>query len=270
MDSKRQQQLYIHELDYKENNLLQIVTNENKKIIHSIEDLSNEILYAIFDYLDGCHLYESFANLNTRFQNLLIKSFLPLKINIDSKHEFIIEYYCKNIINQNKSRLVLLELSTTTAVKQSLKLITINSLFNHLQSLVINGIVEHKLQLLLKQLASLPCFHSLNISVVGELESFDTIYKLIFCLPFLKYNLLSYGPWRVPITLPIATSEQYSFIEYLNIDIIISFNELITLLSYTSKLRHLTCQQLYSSTTCIQTQRTLVLPYLTYVTFQRC
>ncbi|CAF1564677.1 unnamed protein product, partial [Rotaria sp. Silwood1] len=246
------------------------VTNENKKIIHSIEDLSNEILYAIFDYLDGCHLYESFANLNTRFQNLLIKSFLPLKINIDSKHEFIIEYYCKNIINQNKSRLVLLELSTTTAVKQSLKLITINSLFNHLQSLVINGIVEHKLQLLLKQLASLPCFHSLNISVVGELESFDTIYKLIFCLPFLKYNLLSYGPWRVPITLPIATSEQYSFIEYLNIDIIISFNELITLLSYTSKLRHLTCQQLYSSTTCIQTQRTLVLPYLTYVNFHRC
>ncbi|CAF4037194.1 unnamed protein product [Rotaria sp. Silwood2] len=270
MDSKRQQQFYIHELDNKENNLLQIAINENKKIIHSIEDLSNEILYTIFDYFDGCHLYESFANLNTRFQNLIIKSFLPLKININSKHEFIIEYYCKNIINRNKSRIVLLELSTTIAVKQSLKLITINSLFNRLQSLVINGIVEHKLQLLLKQLASLPCFHSLNIFVVGELESFDTIYKLIFRLPFLKYNLLSYGPWRVPITLPIATSEQYSFIEYLNIDIIISFNELITLLSYTPKLRHLTCQQLYSSTAYIQIQRALVLSYLTYVNFHRC
>ncbi|CAF2937862.1 unnamed protein product, partial [Rotaria sp. Silwood2] len=232
--------------------------------------INSQILYTIFDYFDGCHLYESFANLNTRFQNLIIKSFLPLKININSKHEFIIEYYCKNIINRNKSRIVLLELSTTIAVKQSLKLITINSLFNRLQSLVINGIVEHKLQLLLKQLASLPCFHSLNIFVVGELESFDTIYKLIFRLPFLKYNLLSYGPWRVPITLPIATSEQYSFIEYLNIDIIISFNELITLLSYTPKLRHLTCQQLYSSTAYIQIQRALVLSYLTYVNFHRC
>ncbi|CAF4823746.1 unnamed protein product [Rotaria sp. Silwood1] len=159
MNSRRQQQIYIHELGNKENNALQTITNENKKIIHSIEDLSNEILYNIFDYLDGCHLYESFANLNARFQNLLIKSFLSLKINIDSKYEIIIEY-CH--------------------VKQFLKLITINSLFNRLQSLVINGIVEHKLQLLLKQLASLPCFCSLNISVVGSHHQQNNQFTSLF------------------------------------------------------------------------------------------
>ena len=34
----------------------------------SIENFSNEIFYEIFDYLDGCRLYQAFANLNFRFQ----------------------------------------------------------------------------------------------------------------------------------------------------------------------------------------------------------
>ncbi|CAF2571132.1 unnamed protein product [Rotaria sp. Silwood2] len=270
MNSRQQQQFYNFELTNKENDLLQSITNTKKKVITCIEDLSNEIYYNIFDYLNGCHLYESFVNLNSRFQNLLIKSFLPLKINIDSKHEIIIEHDCKNIINQNKSRIVSLHLSTTIAANQFFKLVTINSLFNCLQSLVINGISEYKLQLLLKQLISLPHFYSLNIIIVGQLESFDTIYKLIFCLPFLKYNALSYGPWRVPLKLPLAINKQLSFIEYLNIDIAIILDELITILSYTPKLRRLTCQQLYNSTLHTQIRAIIVLPYLTHINFDRC
>ncbi|CAF0778917.1 unnamed protein product [Rotaria sordida] len=269
---KKQQrhQFYNYELSNKENNLLQSMTNTNEQVITCIEDLSNEIFYNIFDYLNGCHLYESFVNLNTRFQNLLIKSFLPLKINIDSKHEIIIEHLCKNIINRNKSRIISLHLSTTIASKQFLKLVTINSLFNRLQSLVINGIVEHKLQLLLKQLTCLPRLCSLNIFVIGQLESFNTIYKLIFRLPFLKYNTLSYGPWRAPITLPVARNEQFNYIEYLNIGIIITLVEVITILSYTPKLRRLTCQQLYGCSQYISTRDIIKLPYLTHINFDQC
>ncbi|CAF3571303.1 unnamed protein product [Rotaria sp. Silwood1] len=215
-----QQQFYNYELNNTENNLVQLNTNPNNKVISCIEDLSNEIFYHIFDYLDGCQLYDSFVNLNTRFQNLLIYSSIPLKINIDSKHEIIIEHYCKNIINRNKSRIISIHLLTTIAVKQFFKLITINSLFNRLQSLVINGIVEYKLQLLLKQLSFLPQFYSLNIFLIGQLESFDNIYQLIFHLPFLKYNSLSYGPWKIPITLPFARNQQFNSIEYLNINIV--------------------------------------------------
>ncbi|CAF3520128.1 unnamed protein product [Rotaria sp. Silwood1] len=265
-----QQQFYNYELNNTENNLVQLNTNPNNKVISCIEDLSNEIFYHIFDYLDGCQLYDSFVNLNTRFQNLLIYSSIPLKINIDSKHEIIIEHYCKNIINRNKSRIISIHLLTTIAVKQFFKLITINSLFNRLQSLVINGIVEYKLQLLLKQLSFLPQFYSLNIFLIGQLESFDNIYQLIFHLPFLKYNSLSYGPWKIPITLPFARNQQFNSIEYLNINIVITLNKLITILSYTPKLCRLTCQQLYSSSQHTQINEIIVLPYLTYINFDRC
>jgi hypothetical protein len=39
--------------------------------ITCIENLSNEIFYEIFDYLNGCEINQSFAYLNPRFQQLL-------------------------------------------------------------------------------------------------------------------------------------------------------------------------------------------------------
>ncbi|CAF3026291.1 unnamed protein product [Rotaria sp. Silwood2] len=92
----------------------------------------------------------------------------------------IIEHQCKTIIKKNKSHIISINLLTTKAVQQFLKQVNINILFNCLQSLVINGIVEHKIQLIVKQLAYLPNFSSLKIFLIEQLESFDTISKLIF------------------------------------------------------------------------------------------
>jgi hypothetical protein len=49
----------------------------------SIENLSNEFFYEIFDYLDGCDIYEGFSNLNSRFQRLFNSSSLLFKIKFD-------------------------------------------------------------------------------------------------------------------------------------------------------------------------------------------
>ena len=48
--------------------------------IKQLEDLSNELVYEVFDYLDGCDIHQAFSNLNGRFQCLLTNSLLPLKI----------------------------------------------------------------------------------------------------------------------------------------------------------------------------------------------
>ncbi len=52
-------------------------------IISSIENLSNELFYEIFDYLDGIDIYEAFSNLNYRFQQLLTSSSILFKIDLN-------------------------------------------------------------------------------------------------------------------------------------------------------------------------------------------
>ena len=46
-----------------------------------IDNLSNEILYEIFDYICSCRVYEAFSNLNARFQNFIIYLSILLKFN---------------------------------------------------------------------------------------------------------------------------------------------------------------------------------------------
>jgi hypothetical protein len=54
--------------------------NESIRSINGIENLSNEMFYEIFDYLDGCQIYQSFSKLNYRFYQLLNSSSLRLKL----------------------------------------------------------------------------------------------------------------------------------------------------------------------------------------------
>ncbi|UJR29511.1 hypothetical protein I4U23_010728 [Adineta vaga] len=55
---------------------------KTKSVIRQFEDLPNELIYEIFDYLEYYHIYESFSNLNDRFRFLLMESTLLPKINI--------------------------------------------------------------------------------------------------------------------------------------------------------------------------------------------
>ena len=50
--------------------------------ITSIENLSNEFFYEIFDYLNAWHIYIAFSNLNYRFQQLLDNSSILYKIKL--------------------------------------------------------------------------------------------------------------------------------------------------------------------------------------------
>ena len=45
-----------------------------------IENLPNETFYELFDYLDGCEIYQAFSNLNHRFEQLINCSSLFIQI----------------------------------------------------------------------------------------------------------------------------------------------------------------------------------------------
>ncbi|CAF4575548.1 unnamed protein product, partial [Rotaria magnacalcarata] len=50
------------------------ISNNHKKRKLEHQNLSNEILYELFEYLDSYDIYKGFYNLNRRFQNLAINS----------------------------------------------------------------------------------------------------------------------------------------------------------------------------------------------------
>ncbi|CAF4363759.1 unnamed protein product, partial [Rotaria sp. Silwood2] len=68
--------------------------NESNQSITSIENLSNEIFYEIFDYFDGGEIVKKFSKLNSRFEQLLHSSLILIKT------QFYLFYY-EEIMNKD-------------------------------------------------------------------------------------------------------------------------------------------------------------------------
>ncbi len=66
------------------------------------EDLSNEVIYEVFEFLDTHHLYEGFFDLNTRFRSLCIHSNLPTNINIPFISQSTFRRYYTQLISSKK------------------------------------------------------------------------------------------------------------------------------------------------------------------------
>ncbi|CAF3874719.1 unnamed protein product [Rotaria sp. Silwood1] len=119
-------------LQHKVNNIQETV------LITSIENLSNECFYEIFDYLDGYHIYNAFSNLNYRFQQLLNSSSLLFKIKIDSPSNKLYTNIYKQITLMNKHQIFSFDLFSPLKHKQFFSSFSIDSSFDHLESLTLN------------------------------------------------------------------------------------------------------------------------------------
>ncbi|CAF1204789.1 unnamed protein product [Adineta steineri] len=228
------------------------------------EDLSNELIYEIFDLLDFHHVYQAFDSLNARFYNLVTNSTLPIEVNLSSISKSTFERYNKDIILPNKHRIHSLHLSNPCLYDDISSPIHILSQFLHLKTLSLNNIESKHLEYLLPTLVSLPCLSSLSITSINIIVNRTAIYSQIIRLPALKYCSLSLkGSHYSEVPLPIL--DKYSPIEHLIIKHGISTNELYNLLSYIPQLHRLyVCYTLNSWTTYIKPS-SFVLPYLTHV-----
>ncbi|CAF1077461.1 unnamed protein product [Adineta steineri] len=191
------------------------VLSEKKQIINHIENLSNEIFYEIFDYLDGCDIYHSFSNLNIRFQDLITHSTFYLKVQFSSESQSnltIKDRYERYILPNKHQSIVLKHISTVQFV----------DLFFYLKSL--------------PRLSSLQIFFDYCEDDIGD------IYQLIFQLPFLKYLKVEIDDFETSgLTLPMATNEQYTSIEYFIFFHYLTLDQFCHLLSYTPRLTRLHC-----------------------------
>ncbi|CAF5083283.1 unnamed protein product [Rotaria sp. Silwood1] len=83
--------------NHKKRKLKNQITTINLNKYH-LEDLANEILYEIFEYLDVYDIYKGFYNLNKRFQTLAINSNVVTKINISIMSKSNFKNYYRNIL----------------------------------------------------------------------------------------------------------------------------------------------------------------------------
>ncbi|CAF0993178.1 unnamed protein product [Adineta steineri] len=80
-------------------------------MLSCFEDLSNELIYEIFELLDFHHVYKAFYSLNARFYNLIFNSTIPIEVNLSSISKSTFQRYNKDIILPNKHRIHSLHLS---------------------------------------------------------------------------------------------------------------------------------------------------------------
>ena len=206
----------------------------------SIEQLSNEIFYEIFEYLDACDIFNAFSSLNIRFNCLVNYSSSPIKI---SRRDPISNDCYRQFVLPNRHRLISFHLHDKLYISSFLSMHTIDQSFNRLESLVLNGIQSDQLILLLCNLKTLPYLFSLKIRIEKEFRDLATLYSLIFRLPVLKYNKISAIRDISSPSLP-RTFDRVSSIEHLIIDYQCHFSDLIKLLSNTPQLNYLTCNTL--------------------------
>jgi hypothetical protein len=234
-----------------------------------LENLPNELFYEIFDYLEGCQLYEAFSNLNTRFQHLLDCSSFRLKIHYSSYQEDRCSRSTRTVTS-NKHKIISLNLYNLFLNDENFPRFIIDSSFTCLESLVLENIKSNELVPLLIGLISLPRLYALTIESDDELEDIGNVYQAIFQLPMLKYNKLSFFSLETFIPLPIASNEQWTRIKYLYIRHCCALDELIVILTYTPQLCRLNCRQVNDSNGVIRKQSLNIRSNLTHIFIDRC
>jgi hypothetical protein len=207
--------------------------------ITSIEHLSNECFYEVFDYLDGYFIHKAFSNLNHRFHQLLNSSSLLLKIQFRSISDETLMNDYKQMVCLYRHQIFSLDLSLSSQNNDFFSSFSIDSSFDHLESLVLYEIQPIILTSLLTNLTRLPRLFSLTIEASDTLNELYDVYQFVLTLPKLRYVKFSAEESNIPISLPFATNTQLSTIEYLVIDHPCTFGELFAILSYTPQISYL-------------------------------
>lgn len=231
------------------------------------EDLPNEVLYEMLDYLDSCDAFEAYYYLNSRFQYLLINSPLLLKLDLSCISKSKFKDCCSYLIKENLSRILSLHFSNPLTLDLFLSLFKLNSSFIKLESIIFTQINFEKLESILLNLTFLPHLYSLTINNNIEVCDSSQIYRLIFDLPVLKSCIISPKFYGGSLSLNLA-KESISSIEYLSINRHCSLNQFLALLSYTPKLRRLSNLSISETPNTNLNYLSLISPKLTHISIK--
>ncbi|CAF0976933.1 unnamed protein product [Adineta ricciae] len=240
-----------------------IETNlSSHKRISSLEDLSNELFYEIFDYLLDHHAFQAFYDLNNRFQSLFLHSNFPIHINISSISKAALQHYVSQIIKPCTSRIESFRLSNPCIDLCSL-FVPLMKKFTQLSTLVLNHIDANHVEKLLIHLQSLPVLSSLTLVSINHLTDKSNIYAKLLPLPNMKYCEICIETLQCPKSFVAATH-----IEHFVINHEISIDQLFILLPCVPQIRRLSIGNLKESRTNLIGKCSISLPHLINVSLK--
>lgn len=199
------------------------------------EDLSNEIVCEIFEYLNISEIQQSFVLLNERFSNLILYSNLPIKLNFSSILQSTYEKYSNDIVFPYRHRIHSINLMNPFIFDQ-----LSFSLFPRLQILILENMSSEKVE---KIFDECPNLSLLLIQLMDVLKNANTLYEKILRLPLLQYCKISREKQLFILPLQMF-SPQLSALKQLVINHQYGMNDLVILLSYLPELHRLSCTNL--------------------------
>jgi hypothetical protein len=142
-------------------------------------------------------------------------------------------------------------------------------LFSRLESIVLSGVIERQIVPILIGLTDLPRLYSLTIVALDNVDDLHAVYQRTFILPRLKYFKLYLYSDRLLRSSKIMTDD-LSTIEHLVTDHSYDLRELVTMLSCTPRLCHLTCSKLSHSDESTGREISMTLTNLTHIKIHQC
>ena len=237
-------------------------------MITRFEDLSNEIIYEIFDFLHIDQTHQTFSSLNRRFDNLLMYSTFPIHINRPSMGKSSFDQYYQKIIRRYRHRIASLRLPDIFTVDLVFSSARNIKEFTRLEALILENIdLTYFEDFLLHHLVSLVTLRSLTVIVNDPVSDKNTFYRAIFRLPALKYCKLSFRATRRSNSLTRATNES-SPIEHFVIENGAKIDELYSVLSYLPQLRRLSWHKLSGSDNQQSTLERMEMKHLTHLNLE--
>ena len=205
------------------------------------ENLSNEILYEIFDYLNHYHVYQAFNPLNSRFNNLLYHSNTPLHVNMSFLSKSKFQRYLTQMVLPNSDRIRSLHFANRPMFDEMFSCSENRSKFNELRTIILDNLLTFE------HLDSFASFCNLSSLIIHRCDFIETTYELchdIFSLPNLKYCKISMTGFIKFQSLINSFNSQRSRLEHLSITSKCDLRQLPYLLSCLPQLRRLSIDYL--------------------------
>ena len=211
------------------------------------ECLSNDILLEIFEYLDGCHIFHSFGNLNRRFEHLIGDLPSGLHFDLRSEREWDLLEYCRNTLAPCRNSIVSLRLPTLPGYNRFFSCDDMGaSFFPRLESIVLVGVPWFTWRVLGRELVLLPRMHSFSVHFIGLYDEIlpHEMYEPIRRCSALKYcHVSSEAHIRFFVT-PTDPNHSQSPIEQLKIDHCCTKDFLFDTIRHLPQLSAVICRRL--------------------------